>query len=58
MRYQRLTPLRLVAECRTGGVRVTQGHNLPARFIIHTVGPKYNAKYQTAAENSLHMCYR
>ncbi|XP_026280834.1 protein GDAP2 homolog isoform X2 [Frankliniella occidentalis] len=47
-----------VIECRTGGVRVTQGHNLPARFIIHTVGPKYNIKYQTAAENSLHMCYR
>lgn len=39
-------------------MRVTQGHNLPARFIIHTVGPKYNIKYQTAAENSLHMCYR
>ena len=45
-------------ECRTGQVRVTQGHNLPARFIIHTVGPKYNIKYQTAAENTLHMCYR
>nr|CAD7596630.1 unnamed protein product [Timema genevievae] len=35
-----------------------QGHNLPARFIIHTVGPKYNIKYQSAAENTLHFCYR
>ncbi|XP_051174986.1 protein GDAP2 homolog isoform X1 [Leptopilina boulardi] len=47
-----------VKECRTGEVRTTQGHGLPARFIIHTVGPLYNTKYQTAAENTLHCCYR
>ncbi|XP_068081314.1 protein GDAP2 homolog isoform X2 [Anabrus simplex] len=47
-----------VKECRTGEVRVTQGHNLPARYVIHTVGPKYNIKYQSAAENTLHFCYR
>ncbi len=41
----------LVAECRmvpevqpgvrcpTGEARITNGHNLPARFVIHTVGP-------------------
>nr|CAD7397754.1 unnamed protein product [Timema cristinae] len=48
----------IIPDCRTGEVRVTQGHNLPARFIIHTVGPKYNIKYQSAAENTLHFCYR
>lgn len=47
-----------VKECRTGDVQLTQGHELPARFIIHTVGPKYNIKYQTASENTLHTCYR
>ncbi|XP_044743634.1 protein GDAP2 homolog [Chrysoperla carnea] len=47
-----------VIECRTGEIRVTQGHALPARYIIHTVGPKYNIKYQSAAENTLHICYR
>ncbi|KAK5649516.1 hypothetical protein RI129_000545 [Pyrocoelia pectoralis] len=47
-----------IRECRTGELRVTQGHALPARYIIHTVGPKYNIKYQSAAENTLHMCYR
>lgn len=47
-----------IRECRTGEVRVTQGHSLPARYIIHTVGPKYNVKYQTASENTLHTCYR
>ena len=26
--------------------------------MIHTVGPRYNAKYQTAADNALHGCYR
>lgn len=48
----------LFAECKTGEVRVTQAHGLPARFIIHTVGPVYNVKYQTAAQNTLHCCYR
>lgn len=28
------------------------------RFVIHTVGPRYNQKYKTAAENALHNCYR
>ncbi|XP_017796657.1 PREDICTED: protein GDAP2 homolog [Habropoda laboriosa] len=45
-------------ECKTGEIIVTQGHCLPARFIIHTVGPVYNVKYQTAAQNTLHCCYR
>jgi O-acetyl-ADP-ribose deacetylase (regulator of RNase III) len=28
------------------------------RHIIHTVGPRYNVKYRTAAESALHSCYR
>ncbi len=28
--------------CPTGEARVTGGYNLPARFIIHTVGPVYH----------------
>nr|XP_022909356.1 protein GDAP2 homolog isoform X2 [Onthophagus taurus] len=47
-----------IRECGTGEVRVTQGYELPARYIVHTVGPKYNIKCQTAAENTLHSCYR
>lgn len=47
-----------IRECKTGEVRLTQGHALPARYIIHTVGPKYNIKYQSASENTLHTCYR
>lgn len=48
----------MFTECKTGEVRVTQAYGLPARFIIHTVGPVYNVKYQTAAQNTLHCCYR
>jgi len=28
--------------CPTGGARITKGYNLPAKFVIHTVGPIYS----------------
>ncbi|KAJ0400080.1 hypothetical protein P43SY_003935 [Pythium insidiosum] len=46
------------APCRTGEAVVTRGCRLPAKKLIHTVGPRYSAKYRTAAESALHMCYR
>ncbi|XP_060801698.1 protein GDAP2 homolog isoform X1 [Amyelois transitella] len=45
-------------ECRTGEVVVTPGFALRCRHIIHTVSPKYVAKYHTAAETSLQNCYK
>lgn len=56
--FSKLLTNSLFSECRTGEVRVSQGHGLPSRFIVHTVGPKYNIKYQSAAESTLHACYR
>ncbi|KAM4699282.1 ganglioside-induced differentiation-associated protein 2 [Discoglossus pictus] len=44
--------------CRTGEAKLTKAFNLAARYIIHTVGPKYKTKYRTAAESSLYSCYR
>lgn len=44
--------------CRTGMAKVTNAFDLPARRVIHTVGPKYSVKYHTAAENALSHCYR
>lgn len=43
--------------CRTGEAKLSKGYNLPARYVIHTVGPKYNDKFHTAAESALHSCY-
>lgn len=50
--------IRLATECKTGDVRVTKGYNLPAKYIIHTVGPIYSERYKTAAEQTLYSCYR
>lgn len=47
-----------IEPCKTGEARLSKGFRLPASWIIHTVGPKYNVKYSTAAENALHHCYR
>jgi O-acetyl-ADP-ribose deacetylase (regulator of RNase III) len=38
--------------CRTGGAVITGGHELPARHVIHTVGP------QDGDPSALESCYR
>jgi O-acetyl-ADP-ribose deacetylase (regulator of RNase III) len=53
----------LVAECRTlggcptGGARLTRGYRLPARYVIHTVGPVWQGGGHREAE-LLAACYR
>lgn len=40
----------LLAECQTlggcptGGARISKGYSLPAKYVIHTVGPVYSGK--------------
>jgi O-acetyl-ADP-ribose deacetylase len=53
----------LLAECRTlggcgaGKAKITRGYKLPARFIIHTVGPVWSGGGRGEAE-VLASCYR
>ncbi len=34
-----MPPVRPGVRCPTGEARLTRGYNLPAKFVIHTVGP-------------------
>jgi O-acetyl-ADP-ribose deacetylase (regulator of RNase III) len=43
--------------CPTGHAKITAGHNLPAKFIIHTVGPVWHGGNQNE-ESLLAECYR
>ena len=43
----------------TGSAKITKGYNLPARFVIHTVGPIIgNGGVTQKEENELSDCYR
>lgn len=48
---------RLLGGCRTGQAKITAGFHLPARYIIHTVGPVWNGGTQNESE-LLASCYR
>jgi len=53
----------LLAECRTlggcqsGEAKITPGYNLPARFVIHTVGPFWTGGHH-GESGLLANCYR
>ena len=42
--------------CETGQSKITKGYNLPAKFIIHTVGPVWNNGTENE-EQLLKSCY-
>jgi len=52
-----LVECRGLGGCPTGEARITPGYRLPARFIIHTVGPIWRGGQQGEAE-LLASCYR
>lgn len=52
-----LDECRLLGGCPTGEAKLTQGHRLPARFVIHTVGPVWRGGAEGEPER-LASCYR
>jgi len=54
---QLLTECRTLGGCAPGQAKITRGYDLPARFVIHTVGPVWTGGKHGESE-TLANCYR
>jgi len=52
-----LEECRRLGGCETGQAKITSGYNLPARYVIHTVGPVWHGGKRGEAE-LLKSCYQ
>jgi O-acetyl-ADP-ribose deacetylase len=52
-----LSECRLLGGCKTGQAKITPGFRLPARYVIHTVGPVWNGG-ESGEPELLASCYR
>jgi len=54
---QLLAECRTLGGCPTGEAKITQGYRLPAKFVIHTVGPVWEGG-RMGESDLLASCYR
>lgn len=52
-----LVECRSLEGCATGDAKATAGHNLPAKYVIHTVGPVWRGG-DASEDDLLASCYR
>jgi len=52
-----LAECRTLGGCATGGAKITKGYRLPARHVIHAVGPVWHGG-DRGEEAALASCYR
>jgi len=48
---------RTLRGCETGGAKITKGYRLPAKHVIHAVGPVWNGGHR-GEDDLLASCYR
>ncbi len=54
---QLLEECKTLDRCKTGEAKITKGYNLPAKFVIHTVGPIWHGD-KSNEDVLLASCYR
>ena len=53
-----LAECRTLGGCETGNAKITKGYNLPASYVIHTVGPIFSQARKDECQKQLQSCYK